>query len=447
METLTLDLPTTRPRILIVGGGFGGLNAAKGLAGIDADVILVDRQNHHLFQPLLYQVATAALSPGEIASPIREILRRQENVNVVLGEIVGVDLSRRTVRFRRVELPYDYLILAAGATHSYFGNDQWEKDAPGLKSLDDALEIRRRILLAFEEAEWEADEAARQAKLTFVVIGGGPTGVELAGAIKEIAAKSIPRDFRHVDTTTARVILVQAADRLLPALPEALGRRAQRDLEKIGVEVRLDSLVTRIEADAVYLGEESLSAENTFWAAGVRGATFASKIGAAIDANGRIVVGQDCSIPRHPEAFVIGDLAHFVPSGSGTPLPGVAQVAIQMGRHVATLIRRELAAGRNPALRPPFVYHDQGSMATIGRNHAVANILGMNFTGFFAWLLWCFVHIMTLVSFRRRIAVFLAWSWSYFSHAKSNRLITGAARLNIKRPRGEVRWRNEAPGS
>jgi len=270
--------------------------------------------------------------------------------------------------------------------------------------------------------------------------------VELAGAIKEIAARSIPSDFRHVDTTTARVLLVQAADRLLPALPEALGRRAQRDLEKIGVEVRLNSRVTQVEANAVYLEEERLPAENTFWAAGVRGAAFASEVGAAVDANGRVVVGRDCSIPGHAEAFVIGDLAHCVPPGSAAPLPGVAQVAIQMGRHVAALIRRELANERNPAPRPPFVYRDRGSMATIGRNHAVASILGVNFTGFFAWLLWCFVHVMTLVSFRRRIAVFLAWAWSYFSHAKSNRLITGATRLNIKKPRGEVRLREEDPG-
>jgi len=428
-----------RPRILIIGGGFGGLSVAKGLAKTDADVFLVDKRNYHLFQPLLYQVATAALAPGEIAHPIREVFRNQTNVMVALGELVGADLANKKARFARVEIEYDYLVLAAGATHSYFGNDDWQKIAPGLKTLEDALEIRRRVLLAFEEAEWEADDAAREAKLTFVIVGGGPTGVELAGAIKEIAAQSIPKDFRFVDTTTTKVILIQSGKRLLPALPDKLSQRALRDLQRLGVEVRLGSRVTKISDKEILIGEERLAAENIIWAAGVQGMPLARNLGVDLDAHGRILVGPDCAIPEHPTAFVIGDLAHFQDQGSGETLPGVAQVAVQMGCYVAGVIDKELENGGAIGDRPAFCYHDRGSMATIGRDRAVAAIGRWNFTGIFAWVLWCFVHVMTLVGFGNRLSVFFSWFWGYFTYTKNNRLITGNANINIKVPRKVTR--------
>lgn len=423
-----------KPHILIVGGGFAGLNCAKALTDAPVRVTLVDRQNHHLFQPLLYQVATAALSPADIASPIRSILRNQANVRVGMADLQGVDLKRKRASFAAGEVSYDYLVLAAGATHSYFGNDHWSAFAPGLKSIDDALDIRRRVLLAYEAAEWEDDLQSRQAKLTFIVIGGGPTGVELAGALQEIAAQTITRDFRHIDTTTAKVVLIQATDRLLEALPEKLSQRALEDLQKMGVEVRLNSMVTDVGDGYVSVGDETLPAANIIWAAGVRGAPVAASLSVECDRSGRVKVNADLSVPGHPEVFVIGDLAHIIDPATDEPVPGVAPAAMQMGHFTAEIIANETRG--TGAKRKSFVYHDKGSMATIGRNHAVAAVGGRNFGGFFAWLLWGVVHIYTLIGFRRRLFVVLAWFWSYFSFGKSARLITGSHQVDIKKTRG-----------
>lgn len=424
------------PKVVIVGGGFAGMACAKGLADSPVTITLADRNNYHLFQPLLYQVATAVLSPADIAAPIRRLLRHQQNTTVVLDELTGVDLENRYACFQNTKIPYDYLILANGATHSYFGHDEWAAHAPGLKSVDDALEIRRRVLLAYEAAEWEADAAARQAKLTFVVVGGGPTGVELAGALKEIAAKTIPRDFRHIDTTTAQVLLVEAGPRLLPALPEKLGRKAQRDLEAMGVQVRLDSFVTNIQEGEVFIGDQRLPAENVIWAAGVRGSDVAGTLGCELDRQGRIVVGPDLSIPEHPEIFVVGDLAHATDTKTGNAIPGVAPAAMQMGHYVGGLIRNEVTNKRTSKERKPFQYRDKGSMATIGRNRAVAHVAGGQFGGFPAWALWGVVHILPLIGFRNKLSVIFSWAWSYFSLSKNARLITGQPRMKVKQVLG-----------
>lgn len=425
-----------RPQVLIVGGGFAGLHCALGLAGADVDVTLADRQNYHLFQPLLYQVATAVLSPADIASPIRRVLRHQQNARVVLARLTGIDLDKRQAAFPRGEVAYDYLVLATGATHSYFGRDDWAPYAPGLKTVDDALEIRRRVLLAYEAAEWEADTLARQAKLTFVVVGGGPTGVEMAGALKEIAAQTIPKDFRNIDTTTAQVILVEAGSRLLAALPAELGQRALEDLMRMGVQVRLNSLVTEISAGSVAIGAEILPAENVIWAAGVRGSKVAETLGTELDQQGRVKVEDDLSLAGHPEVFVIGDLAHVANGHSGQPVPGVAPAAIQMGQHVAATISR--AVTLPAADRPAFRYRDKGGMATIGRNRAVAHLGGRNFSGFFAWSIWSLVHIIPLIDFRSKLSVVFTWLWSYFSLSKSARLITGRSNIRVKSARGVI---------
>ncbi|SHI55510.1 NADH dehydrogenase [Malonomonas rubra DSM 5091] len=428
--------PSGKPHVLIVGGGFAGLHCAKELAKADVDITLADRQNHHLFQPLLYQVATAVLSPADIASPIRRILRNQSNTRVVLAKLTDVDLDNQRGFFPNAELPYDYLVLATGATHSYFGRDDWAELAPGLKTIDDALEIRRQVLLAYEAAEWEADEQSRQAKLTFVVVGGGPTGVELAGALKEIALQAIPKDFRHIDTTTAQVMLVEAGDRLLAALPEKLGRRAQRDLEKMGVQVKLNSAVTEICAGSVHIGEQVVPVENVIWAAGVRGSKIAEKFDAELDRSGRIKVANDLSLPKHPNVFVAGDLAHIVDPKTGAPVPGVAPAAMQMGRHVANQIKRELK--KSNSARQLFRYRDKGGMATIGRNRAVATIAGLNFSGIFAWWVWSLVHIIPLIDFRSKLSVIFSWVWSYFSLSKNARLITGRRKMQVKSALGRV---------
>lgn len=421
--------------VLIVGGGFAGINCARHLASCGASVILMDRRNYYLFQPLLYQVATAVLSPADIASPIRHILRNQQNVEVGLGGLRSVDLAARRALFAHQEIAYDYLVLATGVRDSYFGHDEWAQMAPGLKSIDDALEIRRRVLLAYEEAEWEADDAARQAKLTFVVVGGGPTGVEMAGALKEIAAQAIPHDFRHIDTTTARVILMEGGSRLLAAMPENLSRKAQEDLEEMGVQVRLGSFVTQLRPGVVVVGDEELPAENIIWAAGVRGSEVAESLGVELDAAGRVIVGPDLSIPGHPEVFVVGDLACVIDQKTGRPVPGVAPAATQMGRYVAARIGQEIKSGS--AARPPFRYHDKGAMATIGRNRAVAAIRGRTFSGRLAWWLWSLVHLFPLVDFRSRFSVALSWAWSYFSFAKNVRLITGNPQIKVKELRKE----------
>ncbi|MDY6848434.1 MAG: NAD(P)/FAD-dependent oxidoreductase [Thermodesulfobacteriota bacterium] len=413
------------PRVIIVGGGFAGLNAAKGLAGVQASLLLLDRTNHHLFQPLLYQVATSVLSPSDIASPIRQVLSKQSNVQVALSPVDRVDLENRRVCLPHQHIDYDYLVLAAGATHSYFSHDTWPYFAPGLKTVEDALKIRNRVLLAYEEAEWETDYEARRAKLTFVVVGGGPTGVELAGTLKEIAAHAIPRDFRFIDTTTARVILIEAGSRLLPAMPEESSRSAQRQLERMGVEVRLNCPVTDFREGEVELGEEILPAANIIWAAGVRGAPLAQTLGVALDKAGRVPVNPDLSLPGHPEVFVAGDLAHAVESSTQKPVPGVAPAAIQMGRHVAKIIRSEIEAGGRESKREPFQYRDKGTMATIGRCRAVASVKGFKAQGLVAWLLWSLVHIWSLIGFRKRVFVFFSWLWSYFVYSPKARIITG----------------------
>jgi len=428
-----------RPRVVIIGGGFAGIAAAKGLRKSPVDIAVFDRNNYHLFQPLLYQVAAAVLSPAEIAEPIRKILRRLPHCRVYLNRVHAVDLARQCVVHEGGETRYDYLILATGAAHSYFGNGHWAAVAPGLKTIDDALEIRRRVLLAFEEAEQEADEAARRAKLTFVVVGGGPTGVELAGALKEIAARTIPHDFRNIDTTTARVILLEGSPRVLPGVSASLSDRARRDLERLGVEVRTGAMVTDVSPDGVRLGAEFVPAENVLWAAGVAASPLARSLGVPLDPRGRVPVLPDLSLPGHPEVFVLGDLARADDSRYPDGLPGVAQVALQGGRHAARLIDAEVrrsARGQErdrPAARPAFRYRDRGTMATIGRNRAVAVIGGREFAGPVAWLLWGLVHIMFLISFRAKVAVMWNWLWNFCCYNKGARLITGSPPLKVRR--------------
>ena len=407
--------------VVIVGGGFGGLYAARALRREPVEVTLLDRRNHHLFQPLLYQVATAALSPGDIASPIRWILRRQKNVEVLLADVVRVDPARRVLVLRDDgEISYDYLILAPGTTHAYFGHDEWRGVAPGLKTLEDALEMRRRILLAYERAEREQDPAKRRALLTFVVIGGGPTGVELAGALAEISRQSLARDFRHFDPGSARIILVEAGPTLLAAFPESLRQAAQKDLERLGVEVRLGTFVTGVRDGRVDMGNMAIDAATILWAAGVSASSLGATLGVPTDRAGRVLVQPDLTIPGHPEIFVIGDLAALIGPG-GKALPGVAQVAIQMGRHAVKNIIRALEHQPYRA----FVYKDLGNMATIGRASAIADFGRVRLRGWFAWLAWLFVHIMNLIGFRNRIVVLVQWAWAYFSYQRAIRLITG----------------------
>jgi NADH:ubiquinone reductase (H+-translocating) len=414
-----------RARVVIVGGGFGGLRAAKALADAPVRVTLVDRRNHHLFQPLLYQVATAALSPADIAHPIRSVLRGQPNVEVILAGVDAIDVTAKEVVLDEDEgrLPYDYLILAAGANHAYFGHDEWATAAPGLKTLEDALDIRRRILTSFEEAEREQDPARRKALMTFVVVGGGPTGVEMAGAIAEIARFSLARDFRHIDTRDAKVLLIEAGSQLLGAFPDRLSRHALRDLERLGVEVRFGQPVTAIAPDAVTVGSEIIPANTIVWAAGVQASPLGRSLGVELDRAGRVLVNPDLSIPGHPEIFVIGDMASLK-DARGRPLPGVAQVAMQQGAWAAANILRAIEG--KPAR--VFRYRDLGNMATIGRNSAVADIRGLRLTGFVAWLAWAFVHILNLIGFRNRVLVALQWLWDYLTFQRGARLITEATR-------------------
>jgi NADH dehydrogenase len=408
------------PRVVIVGGGFGGLYAARALNGAVAQITVVDRRNHHLFQPLLYQVAMAALSPGDIASPIRWILRRQRNVEVLLAEARQVDLPAQRLVLEDGVLPYDYLIVATGATHAYFGRDEWRAVAPGLKTLEDALEIRRRVLLAFERAEREMEPARRQPLLTFAVIGGGATGVEMAGALAEISRQSLARDFRHFDPGSARIVLLEGGPSILPAFPEPLRRSAHRDLEALGVEVHTGSIVTDLAPGSVSIGAEILRAETVIWAAGVAASPLGATMGVPRDRAGRVRITPELAIPGVPNVFVIGDLASL-DGADGRPLPGVAQVAIQMGRHAARNIRRAIA--QQPAR--PFVYRDFGTMATIGRASAVADFGWIRLTGWLAWLAWLFVHILNLIGFRNRVVVLVQWAWAYVTYQRAIRLITG----------------------
>jgi NADH dehydrogenase len=415
--------------VVILGGGFGGLYCARELRRSPVAVTLVDRGNHHLFQPLLYQVATASLSPGDIASPLRHILRAQRNVEVWMGEAVDVDVEGKAVVLADGVLTYDYLVVATGATHAYFGHDEWAPHAPGLKTIDDAVEMRRRFLLAFEAAEREDDPDARRRLLTFVVVGAGPTGVELAGAMAEIARKVMPRDFRFIDTRSARILLLEGGERVLPSYPPELSRKARRQLERLGVEVRTDALVTRIEPALVHIGDERVPAETICWAAGVQASPMGARLDVPLDRAGRVLVRSDLSVPGHPEVFVVGDLAHL--EQDGKPVPGVAQGAMQGGRHAARQIARDLT-GRP---REPFRYEDKGNLATIGRAAAVADFGRFHLSGFLAWIVWATVHILYLIGFRNRIVVMIQWAWAYLMYQRGIRLITGSRELPLARSR------------
>ena len=411
-----------RPRIVIVGAGFGGLSAAHALGGADADVTVIDRRNYHLVQPLLYQVATAGLSPAQIASPIRAILRRAANVRVVLGKVTGVDKERRVVRLDDREIPYDTLVLATGARHAYFGHDEWESVAPGLKKIDDATAIRRRILTAFENAESAETPEARRRFLAFVVIGGGPTGVEMAGSIAELAHVALRHDFRTIDPREARVMLVEAGSRVLAAFPPALSTAAQAALQRLHVEVRFGTPVSNCDESGVTIGDEHLPAATIIWAAGVAASAAAHWLGVDKDRIGRVPVGPDLTVPGHPEIFVIGDTASAA-GKDGKPLPGLAPVAKQQGAYVARVLRARLAGKPLP---PPFRYRDYGTMATIGRRSAVADFGWLRLDGTLAWLMWGLIHISFLIGFRNRAVVMLEWIWSYVTFQSGARLITGS---------------------
>ena len=410
-----------RPHIVIVGAGFGGLSAAHALANAEADVTVIDRRNYHLFQPLLYQVTTAGLSPAQIASPIRAILRRAANIRVVLGRVSGVDKQRRTVEVDGHQIGYDQLVLATGSRHAYFGHDEWERVAPGLKKIDDATGIRRRILTAFEHAEAMAPAEDRRRFLTFVVIGAGPTGVEMAGAIAELAHVALRHDFRTIDPREARIVLVEAGPRVLPAFPPSLSAAAHKALERLHVEVRLGTPVSSCDENGVTIGEEHLPAATIVWAAGVAASSAARWLGTEADPVGRVIVGRDFTVPGHPEIFVIGDTAHALGS-NGKPLPGLAPVAKQQGAYVARVLRARLAGKRLPG---PFRYRDWGTMATIGRRAAVADFGWLRLTGTFAWLMWGLVHVSFLIGFRNRLVVMLDWIWSYLTFQSGARLIVG----------------------
>jgi NADH:quinone reductase (non-electrogenic) len=433
------------PRVVIVGAGFGGLNAARELAKAAVRITVIDRRNYHTFQPLLYQVATAGLSPGEIAAPIRSILRSHKNVEVLMAEVTGFDLARRIVQTADAEIPYDCLIIAAGASHAYFGHDDWEPYAPGLKTIEDALEIRRRVLLAFELAERQAAAGETETPLNFVVVGGGPTGVELAGTLAEISRHALAHEFRSIDPSRTHILLIEGGPRVLATYAEDLSRSAQEQLSRLGVEVRTSTMVTQIKPGAVYAGNTRLPATVILWAAGVAASPLGKSLGAPVDRAGRVLVQPDLSLPDHPEVFVIGDLA-ALKDERGKMLPGVAPVAIQQGRFVAKLIRKQLEShpsslpgaqlfsrslreGEDFDRRPAFHYWDKGSLATIGRAAAVAEFGRIHISGFVAWLSWLFVHIFFLIGFRNRLLVFIQWAWSYVTYERGARLITGSTYL------------------
>jgi NADH dehydrogenase len=426
---LIAPLSGERPQVVILGGGFGGLTAAKALRDAPLDVTVVDRRNHHVFQPLLYQVATAGLSPGDIASPIRYILRRQRNVRVLLGEARRIDLPRRRVELDIGDLAYDWLIVATGAGHAYFGHDEWRDVAPGLKTLDDALAIRRRVLLAFERAERTSDDRERRRALTFVIVGGGPTGVELAGALAEIARHTLRNEFDTIRPEDARILLLEGGPHLLGTFPENLRAHAERSLRDLGVEVSPRTLVTRIADGVVEAGERRIEADTILWAAGVAASPLGRTMGVPVDAVGRVLVRRDLSVDGHPEVFVIGDLAHLQ-GADGKPLPGVAPVATQQAEHVARIIRRAPAG----ADRPAFRYVNFGNLATIGRASAVADFGWIRLSGYVAWTLWLFVHILKLTGFRNRLLVLMQWAWAYFTYQRSIRLITGEEAATSRAP-------------
>jgi NADH dehydrogenase len=434
ISKMTNKLP---PKVVIVGAGFGGLNAAKSLAKADVQLTVIDRSNFHTFQPLLYQVATAGLSPGEIAAPIRSIIGPHKNTAVLMSEVTGFDLLRKVVKTPEREFRYDYLIVAAGATHSYFGHEDWEPFAPGLKTIEDALEIRRRVLLAFELAERQAAAGEPPSDINFVVIGGGPTGVELAGNLAEISRHALAHQFRSIDPTRTHILLVEGGPRILPAYTDDLSSSAEQQLRNLGVEVRTSTLVTQVEAGAVRVGSTRLPATVIIWAAGVAASPLGRKLGVPIDRAGRVEVEPDLTIPGHPEVFVIGDLA-AVKAADGNLLPGVAPAAMQQGKYVAKLIRQEVDAGTalpgrssgsSGPNRRPFHYWDKGSLATIGRAAAIAQFGKIHISGFVAWLSWLFIHILFLIGFRNRLLVLIQWAWSYVTYERSARLITGSKYL------------------
>ncbi|MBV9572815.1 MAG: NAD(P)/FAD-dependent oxidoreductase [Acidobacteriales bacterium] len=415
----------TAPHVVIVGAGFGGLRAAHALARERVRVTLIDRKNHHTFQPLLYQVATAGLSPGEIATPVRWILRRAYNIEVLLGEVQDFDLERKIVKLEDLDVAYDYLIVAAGARHAYFGHPEWEPFAPGLKTVEDAIEIRRRVLLAFELAERQAANGGPQMPLRFVIIGGGPTGVELAGTLAEIARRVLADEFHSIDPRQTRIVLIEGGPRVLPSYPEDLSRSAEEQLRQLGVEVHTSAMVTGIEPAAVCMGKTRLPAAIILWAAGVAASPLGKKLSARLDRAGRVMVNQDLSIPDHPEVFVIGDLASLKDE-KGNLLPGVAPVAMQQGSAAAANIARDLQG----KARSNFKYVDKGSLATIGRAAAVAQFGKVYISGLVAWLSWLFIHILFLIGFRNRLLVMIQWAWSYFTFQRGARLITGDPTLS-----------------
>jgi NADH dehydrogenase len=427
MSELTRPLNARRPRVIVVGAGFGGLHAARSLRNLPVDVTVVDRRNHHTFQPLLYQVALAVLSPADIAQPIRSVLRHQANTEVLMDEVSAIDVQQRRVQLASgTDLVYDYLVIATGATHSYFGKDDWAKFAPGLKGIEDAIEIRRRVLLAFELAERHMQELGWHPPLNFVVIGGGPTGVELAGAISDIAKLYMRHDFRHIDPSKARVLLLDNGPRILAAYPEDLSAKAERELFHLGVEVHTKSHVTNVGPGWVEANDQRIEAAVVLWAAGVQASPLGKMIGAPVDKRGCVIVDSNLNPPGLPEVFVIGDLAHF--EQDGRQVPGVAQPAMQMGDHIGKMIKADIARQRRTAFR----YFDKGDMATIGRMAAVAKVewpFKAHLSGFIAWITWITVHIFFLIGFRNRIAVLSQWIWSYFTFTRGARLITGDQRL------------------
>lgn len=420
---------STLPHVVIIGGGFGGLAAAKHLRKAPVRVTVIDRHNYHLFQPLLYQVATAGLSPANIAAPIRSILRKSENTEVVMGEVIGIDKTGKEVILIDRRFKYDYLIIATGARHSYFGKDEWGKHAPGLKTIADATSIREKILLAFEAAEIEPVEKERQELLNFVVVGGGPTGVEMAGSIAELAHKALAADFRHIDPTCARIILIEAGPRLLAAFPEDLSAEATSALYRLGVEVRTNARVEDVRDNGVLVNGEFIKAHTVIWAAGVVASPAGKWLGAETDRAGRVKVGPNLNVPGHAEIFVIGDTA-AITDRAGKNLPGVAPVAMQTGRYVASVIKKTIKGQREPK---PFKYLDKGNMATIGRSSAIADVRNIHLSGFIAWLAWLAVHILYIIGFRNRVLVLIQWAWAYVTYSRGARLIT-----DDEQARGEI---------
>jgi NADH:ubiquinone reductase (H+-translocating) len=419
IEQVPANVPAVKPRVVIIGAGFGGLRAAKALRDAPVQVTVIDRQNHHVFQPLLYWVATAGLSPADICAPIRQVLGRQKNAEVLMAEVTGIDIQAQKVLMHERSVSYDYLIVATGAVDNYFGHKDWEQCAPGLKSIVDATKIRRRILLAFEAAEIEPDPEKIKELLTFVLVGAGPTGVELAGAIAEIAHKTLVSDFRHIDPKLARIILVEAAPRILATFPKSLSRKSQQKLARMGVEVRAGTPVTAIDENGVVVGGERIAAKTVIWSAGVAASPAGTWLGAEVDRGGRVKVENDLTLPGHPNIFVIGDTASFTQNGK--PLPGVAPVAMQAGRYVASVIVGRVA-GKQQA--QAFHYHDKGNLATVGRSYAIVALGRLRVTGLIAWLMWIVVHIYYLIGFRNRFVALFQWAWTYFTYHRGARLIT-----------------------